>query len=499
MILKRNFAVNRMKHNLIKLALLTGLMSGCAMVGPDYQRPDAILPTQFTEPAPVGELDGLVSKAWWELYQDPVLNDLVDQAQRNNTDLKLAAARIEEADALLREAGTTLFPRVDFEGSGTRTKVTQRGPVPVFNQFEPIRENYIARLNTSFEVDFWGKFRRAREAARAQALATRYAKGTVELSLSSLVASNYILLRSLDAQIGVSRDSLRSREESLQLTERRLEGGVASALDVHQAQVNVSNLKAQIAELVRQRAIVEHQLAVLSGALGLKLAPAALENLPMPPVPPAGLPSRLLEARPDIQRAEQELIAANARIGVARAALFPSISLTGIYGGESADLSDILESAARIWTFGVGLDLPIFDSGAREARVDQATAQQKQALALYQQAVQTAFREVNDALVTLRQSAEREQALAVSEAAAAKALQIAENRYKAGYAGYLEVLDSQRVHNEITLAYVDSRQARLAATVELFKALGGGWRAEQAEQSVAPQQVSQQQQVVQPE
>jgi multidrug efflux system outer membrane protein len=200
----------------------------------------------------------------------------------------------------------------------------------------------------------------------------------------------------------------------------------------------------------------------------------------------------LLEARPDIQRAEQELVAANAQIGVARAALFPTISLTGLYGGESAELGDILKSAARIWSFGVGLDLPIFDAGAREARVDQATAQQRQALALYEQSVEAAFREVNDALVTLRQSAEREQALAVSEDAARKALQIAENRYKAGYAGYLEVLDSQRVHNDITLAYIDSRQARLAATVELFRALGGGWRAEQPEQaSLQSEQVAQ--------
>jgi outer membrane protein, multidrug efflux system len=495
--LKTICMVKRMNPNLLvlKLVLLVGLVSGCAMVGPDYQRPDTDLPATFSEPAPAGELEALVATAWWELYQDPVLNDLVALARKNNTDIKLAAARIEEADAVLREAGTTLFPRVNFEGSGTRSKVTQRGPVPAFNQFEPIRENYIARLNTSFEVDFWGKYRRTREAARAQALATRYAQGTVQLSLSSLVASNYILLRSLDAQIAVSRDSLRSREESLDLTKRRLEGGVASALDVHQAQVNVSNLMAQIAELVRQRAIVEHQLAVLTGVLGMKLAPADLESLPMPPIPPAGLPSRLLEARPDIQRAEQEMIAANARIGVAKAALFPTISLTGIYGGESAELGDILESAARIWTFGVGVDLPIFDSGAREARVDQATAQQKQALALYQQAVQTAFREVNDALVTLRQSAEREQALALSEEAAEKALQIAENRYKAGYAGYLEVLDSQRVHNDITLAYVDSRQARLAATVELFKALGGGWRAEQPEQAAQIEEAMQPQQV----
>jgi len=474
-----------MKSKLIvlKLTLLVTLISGCALVGPNYQRPESDLPAQFSEREVNAELDAILSPTWWELYQDPVLNDLVAQARKNNTDIKLAVARIEEADALLREVGTTLFPRVDFQSSATRSRVTQLGPVPAFNQFEPIRENYTAQLGTSFEVDFWGKFRRAREAARAQALATRYARDTVDISLSGLVASNYILLRSLDAQIKVSRDSLRSREESLKLTQRRLEGGVASALDVHQAQVSASNLVAQIAELVRQRAIVQHQLAVLTGILDLQLAEADLEALPMPPVPPSGLPSKLLEARPDIRRAEQELVAANAQIGVARAALFPTISLTGLYGGESAELGDILKSAARIWSFGVGLDLPVFDAGAREARVDQATAQQRQALALYEQSVETAFREVNDALVTLRQSAEREQALAVSEDAARKALQIAENRYKAGYAGYLEVLDSQRVHNDITLAYIDSRQARLAATVELFRALGGGWREGQAEQA----------------
>ena len=473
-----------MKSNLlsIKLVMMVTLMSGCAMVGPDFQRPENDLPAQFSEQETEAAADALMSATWWELYQDPVLNDLVAQARSNNTDIKLAVARIEEADAILREVGTTLFPRVDLNAGSSRSRSSQMTGVPAFNQANPIRNNHIVQLGSSFEVDFWGKFRRARESARAQALATRYARDTVELSLSSLVASNYILLRGLDAQIRISRDSLRSREESLDLTKRRLEGGVASALDVHQAQVSVSNLRAQISELVRQRAIVQHQLAVLTGVLDLALAEGDIKSLPMPPVPPAGLPSRLLEARPDIQRAELELAAANAQIGVARAALFPSISLTGIYGGESAELSDILKSAARIWTLGIDLDLPIFDSGARGARVDQATAQQRQALALYEQSIETAFREVNDALVTLRQSAEREEALAVSEDAAAKALQIAENRYKAGYAGYLEVLDSQRVHNDITLAYIDSRQARLAATVDLFKALGGGWHPDQAVQ-----------------
>lgn len=469
------------KMKIAWIVLVALLIPGCALVGPDYQRPEIEVPAEYSEPNISPEVNAILSPTWWELYQDPVLNDLVMRARQNNTDIKLAVARIEEADALMREVGTTLFPRVNLDTSATRSRVTQLSSVPAFNQADPIRNNYIIQLGSSFEVDFWGKFRRAREAARAEALASRYARDTVQWSLSSLVADNYLLLRSLEAQIAVSRDSLRSREESLDLTRRRLEGGVASALDLHQAQVAASNLVAQIADLVRQRQVVEHQLAVLTGTLGLEIPEGDLKSLPIPPSPPAGLPSRLLEARPDIQQAELQMVAANARIGVAKAALFPTISLTAAYGGESAELGDILKSAARIWTMGVGLNLPIFDSGAREARVDQATAQQKQALASYEGAIQTAFREVNDALVTVRQSAEREAALATSEQAASKALEIAQNRYKSGYVGYLEVLDAQRVHNDITLAYIQSRQDRLAATVDLFKALGGGWQAEDAE------------------
>jgi len=293
------------------------------------------------------------------------------------------------------------------------------------------------------------------------------------------------LLRSLEAQIAISQDSLKSRNESLALTRRRLEGGIASALDVHQAEVSSSNLVAQIAELTRLRALTEHQLAVLTGELDLKLAAADIKALPIPPIPPAGLPSSLLEARPDVRQAEQQMIAANARIGVAKAALFPTISLTASYGGESSELNNVLDSAARIWSGGIGLYLPIFNAGRLNARVDEVTAQQKQALASYEGAVQTAFREVNDALVTLRQSAEREAALGNSQIAAKKALDIAKNRYKSGYSAYLDVLISETVYNETALAFVQSREARLIATVDLFKALGGGWQDNQGHLSQA--------------
>lgn len=468
------------KISLVHLAVVAALLPGCALMGPDYKRPDNNVPAQFSEKdVAQDQAAPQISTTWWELYQDPVLNDLVVKARQNNTDIKLAVARVEEADAFMREVGAALFPQIDLDSSASRSRVTELGSNPVVSGFKPVRNNYNIKLGTSFELDFWGKLRRAKESARAQALATRYAKDTVDLSLSGLVASNYLLLRSLEAQITVSRDSLRSREESLALTKRRLQGGVSSALDVHQAEVASSNLVAQIADLVRQRAVVEHQLAILTGVLDLKLAEGDIKNLPIPPVPPAGLPSSLLEARPDVRQAEQDMIAANAKIGVAKAALFPTISLTANYGGESAELGDILKSAARIWTGGLSLNLPIFDSGRLNARVDQATAQQKQALASYEGSLQNAFREVNDALVTVRQSAEREAALQTSEAAAKKALGIADNRYKSGYSAYLDVLDSQRVYNDTALAFIQSRQARLAATVELFKALGGGWKADQ--------------------
>lgn len=447
------------------------LLAGCKSVGPDYQRPNLDVPAQYNEAADAAE--SKVISAWWMLYQDQTLNDLVNKARQNNTDIKLAVARIEEADAVAREVGAAVLPQVNVDAAASRSRVTELGANPVQNN---PRNNYKAQLGTTFEIDFWGKLRRAQESARAQVLSTRYAKDTIALSLAGLVASNYLTIRSLDSQIAISQDNLKTRNESLALAKRRLEGGVVSALDVYQAEVASTNLTAQLAELARLRALSLHQLAVLTGELNLNLAAADLNILPIPPTPPAGLPSSLLEARPDVRQAEQQMIAANANIGVAKAALYPSISLTAGLGGESLELGNILKSAARIWSGGLSLNLPIFDSGKRNAQVDQASAKQKQALASYEGAVQNAFREVNDALVDLRQNTEREAALNLSQEAAKKALTIANNRYQAGYSAYLDVLDAQRVYNETALAAVQSRQSRLSATVALFKALGGGWQ-----------------------
>jgi outer membrane protein, multidrug efflux system len=472
-----------MTRGLVLLLVLS--LAGCKALGPNYKRAEPNLPETFSEADTAKIAADNLLKQWWKYYQDEKLNELVTHALENNTNIHLAIARIEEADASMREVGASLFPQVDLSANANRSKVTELGPFPTFAS--PIRNNYSFGLSTSYELDFWGKIRRAKESAAANALATRNAKETVELSLIGLVTSNYLQLRGLDGQIAVTKDNQNNSKEALGLNQRRLAGGVASALEVSQAEVAVTNLDAQLIELTRLRAISLHQLAVLTGVLDLKLEAADIRVLPIPPIPPVGLPSALLESRPDIRQAEQALIAENAKIGIAKAALYPSINLTGSFGGESLELSDILKAGARIWSFGLGLDLPIFDSGKREARVDQATARQKQALAQYQTAIQNAFREVNDALITRRLNIEREQVLMQSEVSAKKALTVAENRYKSGYSAYLDVLDAQRVHNDASLAVVQAKQASFLATVELFKVLGGDWKSE----SLTSQQPSQ--------
>ena len=467
----RQNSSNNMK--LISVAVAALLLSGCQSIWPDYQRPKVAVPKAYDQQA--DQANSHLSNTWWTLYQDQVLNDLVAKALQNNSDIKLAVARIEESDAVLREVGAALFPQIDLNSAASRTRATTTGATPVLAN-NP-RSNFNAQLRTSVELDFWGKLSRTKEAARAQALSTRYAKDTVALSLAGLVASNYLLIRSLDSQLLVTQVSLKSREESLALTQRRLEGGVASALDVQQAEVARENLSAQLSDLNRLRALSLHQLTVLTGDMELNIASADITSLPIPPSPPAGLPSALLESRPDVRQAEEQMVAANANIAVAKAALYPSISLTAGFGAESMQLGDVLKSASRIWTGGLSLNLPIFDAGKMSARVDQASAKQKQVLASYEGVLLNAFREVNDALVSLRLQTEREVALNKAQVAAQKALQISENRYQSGYSAYLEVLDAQRVYNDAALTFIQSRQARLVATVSLFKALGGGWQA----------------------
>ena len=457
------------------------LLSGCAAVGPNYQRPEVSLPPDYSEASGAAVMTTApVQKDWWRLFHDSTLDRLMEQALSENQDLQMAISRVEEAEALVREAQSVFYPTVDLEAGQTRTrsaKTVTSSPV--------VQNTNVLALSTAFELDVWGKLRRANEAALAQALATRYARDTVQMSIAGLVSNSYLALRAYDAQLAVTVATIASREGSLDIVRNRVDAGLTPPLDLHQAEGLLAAAKAQLATLRRLRALVEHQLGVLTGDPGLTIAPGDLSQLPVPPVPPPGLPSQLLEARPDIQQAEQELVAANAEIGVAKAAYYPTISLTGTLGTQSPELSNLFTSPANLWSLGWGLVTPVFEGGRISAQVDQVTAHRQQVVANYRKTVQTAFQEVNDALVSLRESANGEQAEAEQVAAAKKALDLAKIRYDAGYSSYLEVLDSERTVNEALLSYIATRQTRLTAAVDLFKALGGGWEGEFAQTATA--------------
>jgi multidrug efflux system outer membrane protein len=450
-------------------------LAACIRVGPDYTRPDVVeLPKEYPASAAPGE--AVVPADWWRLYSDATLDELVAAARRSNADVRLAAARVQEAEAVLREARGALYPDVSAGYVYTRSRVSGASlpAPPAGSTMRPSHQLTLA--STSFELDFWGRFARASEAAQANLLASRLSQDTVGLTLAGGTAQAYFALRSLDAQIAVLDSSIKVRRDSLDIARTRLQAGLASELDVYQAEGALADALFQRRDAGRNRELVERQLAQLTGRLALKLAPADLFALPLPPVPPAGLPSALLERRPDIRSAEQSLVAANAQIGVARAALFPTLSLTASAGVQSAELAELFTNPARVWTLGAGLVGPIFDGGRREARVEQAEARREQAVAGYQRAIEAGFREVSDALVNVRESAQAEEELRGRLDAARKALELSRLRYESGYSPYLEVLDAQRTENDAALAFVRNRQARLAFSVDLMKALGGGWR-----------------------
>ena len=459
-------------HRLPPIAFAV-VLSGC-MLGPDYQRPPMPLPTAYADATPVnaGAVSTTMGADWWKLYGDPILNDLVATAISENLDVVAAVAKIEEFDADLREANAALFPEIDLGAAAARSRSSGAVASPSSTR---VSNDLRVALSTSFEIDFWGRLRRLVESARAQLLATHYAKDVVTLSLAGLTTQTYFSLRSLDAQITATSETLTTREEYLRLVRRRVDGGLASGLDLAQALGARSDAAAQLKELVRQRALAEHFLGTLTGRLDLKLSPGDLAQLPVPPVPPTGLPSTLLERRPDIRQAEEILVSANAQIGVAKAALLPKISLIGDFGGESTALSSLVQSGARIWSIGFALAQPIFTAGRLSAEVEATTARQKQALASYQKSIQTAFREVSDSLVNVSQTAATEIDLQSSVDAAQDALRLSGERYEAGYSAYLNVLDAQRTLNISQLALIRNRQALLSASVDLMKALGGGW------------------------
>lgn len=456
-------------------ALAAMTLAGCA-IGPDYQRPAAVLPTAFdAAPARTGTATAVVAADWWTLFQDTTLNRLVGQALAHNADARLAVARVEQANAVAREAGAAFLPEIDGGVSASRTQASTK-TASYSAGSSRLRSARAATLTTSYELDVWGRVRRANEAVRASLLASQYSRDAIRLSVAGLVTSAYLNLRALDAQLAVSQNTLLSRQDSLKLVKLRVDAGLSSPVDAHLAESALAAAQVQQVEQRRLRALAEHQLALLTGDPALRVATGDLRQLPLPPQPPAGLPSDLIEARPDVMQAEQELIAANANIGVAKAGYFPKFTLTGSVGSESKTLSDLFSAGAGAWSLGLSALMPILDFGRTSARVDQAQALNQQSLISWQNTLQTAYKEVRDALVNLREEEESEQANQQRVSHSQQALDLLRLRYQAGQAGYLEVLDSQRTLNDAQLSHIAARQARLAATVDLFKALGGGWK-----------------------
>ena len=459
-------------NRIVTFALVAAL-SGCAAVGPDYRRPAIELPASYSEGTPANATLSVPAE-WWKLYRDPLLDELVTSGLANNSDVRVAAARIEEAEAALREANALFFPEIDGNASASRSRVSTRtGVVPAF--IPAIRTSYGLTATTSFELDFWGRLRRAAEAARDQYFVTRYGRDVVALTMAAGVTQTYIAVRSLDAQIAVSRETLRAADESLDIARKRFQAGLVPELDVNQAAASRAQLAAQITDLRRQRATAVHQLGVLTGRLDMKLDAGDIAALPTPPLPPAGMPSTLLERRPDLRQAEAQLASATAQIGVARAAQFPTFSLTGQLGRQSKQLETLFNRGGGLWTLGLNVAGPIFDAGRYAARTQQAEARARQAAASYEKVARTAFREVSDALSNVRYAHESEQDLRDRVDQARNSLKLATLRYESGYSAYLEVLDAQRTFNDAQLALVRNRQGYLSYTVDLMNALGGGW------------------------
>lgn len=452
---------------LIFLVLLSAL-PGCTL-GPDYQRPEITAPPAYLEEAPWKEAvpaDELDKGFWWQLYGDPVLNDLQQRALKENQTLKAAVARVDQARAAANISETTLYPRLDLNPAARRgrssaeTTTTLRLP-----------------LDLSYEIDLWGRVRRSVEAGTALYEASQAERQNVLLTLQTDVARNYFALRSYDAQLDLLRRTVALRAKNLQLVTSLFNNGQVGRLDHARAETELANTQAETATLKRRRAATEHALAVLVGepvaTFSLALPPANLEVRP-PPVA-AGLPSALLERRPDVAAAERQMMAANARIGMAKAAFFPVVSLTGSAGYASGELSRLFAWDNRTWSLGPLISLPVFDAGRNRAQLAQVEATWQEAVARYRQQVLIAFREVEDALADIRILAEQDEAQQRALTAARKAAELSDKRYRAGMVSYLEVVVSERTALATELLASQVQEQQLQASLSLIKALGGGW------------------------
>ena len=473
--------------NKIKLATLAAipLLAGCANFGPftPFQKPAVETPVAW--PGLPANAKAYDNAQWWKVYGDATLNQLVEEALSHNEDIVIASARIDEARAQLTLADAEMDPTLTASFTPSYTRSTQRGTNPLPPSFKPRSREYNARLNASYEIDLWGKLRGATAAARANLLATEEARDTVRNSLTAQVAQGYFALLALDAQIDTTRRTFDTRQAALKLQQLRMQSGVSSEFEVRQVEADLAAVQAQIPTLERNRTQQQNAMAVLLGRSPRELVQGTVARgtpaVPAEAVVPAGLPSELLLRRPDLRAAEQRLIAANANIGVARAAYYPSITLTGYLGGASSSLADLFVGPARIFRFAGELLQPLFAGKRIGASVDIAKANEQEALAQYRQAIASAFRDVQDALAA-QQSAHE---VLVAEQAHVEALQkglaLAKLRYENGISSQLDLLDAERNLLQAQLNLTEAERAQRAAIADLFQAMGGGWNSAQAE------------------
>ena len=447
-------------------------LTGCITVGPDYTPPKVTTPAAWR--IEEKEAQDFSNTAWWEQFKDPVLNGLVRTALETNNDILLATARIEEFFGRWFQTRGDQYPSADARGDAFRQRLSDHAATRIDGSKNPFNQ-YEALLNAGYEVDFWGKYRRATEAARAELLATEEARRTVVLTLVTSVASTYVDLLALDKQLVITQNTAVSRKATLDLFQQRFENGIISEVDLSQAQSEYEDAMARIPDIERAIGQTENALSVLVGGLpGPIPRGLALDDLPLPAVP-AGVPSDLLERRPDIRQSEQFLIAANAQIGVAKSLYFPTVSLSGAFGVVSTDLSNLLTASARTWNFGVPVSVPLLTFGRIGGEVKAAEAAQQQALFSYQQTVLNAFREVEDALIDRSKSGQRLDALGRQLKALRNYARLARMRYDEGYTSYLEVLDAERSLFNVDLTYTTAQNTLVRSVITIYKSMGGGW------------------------
>jgi len=447
------------------------LLAGCA-VGPNYKAPDARAPAAFRggESSPTNSLGDL---PWWQLFQDPALQTLIQTALTNNYDLRVAVARVEESRALLAQSRSQFYPQVTYQGLISGGRNSELGsPYPGVGR----TQWYEALGNVSWEIDLWGRIRRLTESSRANYLATEEARRNVTISLVAGVAQSYFQLLALDEELAIAQQTSNSFGQSLTLFRDRLRGGVSSKLESSAAEAALASAAATIPELRRQIALQENQIRVLLGSYPGPVArqPGALQTESLPDIP-AGLPSALLERRPDIRQAVQLMRAANARVGVAKANFYPRITLTGFMGEVSPDLSAFSAGALSTWSAAANLAGPIFQGGLLRGQLRQARAAWDEARFQYQATVLNAFQEVSDALVSRQELARErlEQSRAVT--AYQEAVKVANQRYRGGQSSYYELLQEQQLLFPAQNALIQTLLNQRLATVQLYKALGGGW------------------------